>query len=454
MLRDRIGARIDALPPPPDVYATVRRRHRRRRTAQVVATAVAAAVVVTGVPLTLNGLRGPASPTAASPTAAGPSDGGPGNAGQPIRGSLAGDRTLIDEAVRLLLKHGPVDRSTVQVSYAEESVGYRIVVLAAVRPTGGEGISMVAGAAPGAALEWVAGGTGTRQPQDAGLGQQYFAPQHVLTRFTIGDRSFGLALFPDGYRATIQRGTEVAADCTLDTAPATALPVPSFFPITGADAPSVSIYAAGGTKPALTQALAPTGNGAALPELPTRAEIAAQIRASMRGKKDTADELATYPEIWVRGTGVGTLPDRFLGVWAGDLPVGRGYAALWGGVYPSGATILEGVSSNQDAKGLDGWFSGCLPAGTLDHTVIAVRLSTALTKIPGNVLVIFAPAGAKTAEVSFGSGAPVTVPLSQGGGFLQHAGKGGQVRALDAAGQVIATSVVDQRPIGLPLMPR
>ncbi len=65
-------------------------------------------------------------------------------------------------------------------------------------------VSLIAGNAPGARLASVGGTTGKPQSIDAGAGQQYYAPEHVLTRFTIGDRSFGLALFPDGYRATIE----------------------------------------------------------------------------------------------------------------------------------------------------------------------------------------------------------------------------------------------------------
>lgn len=447
VLRQVFAAQAAQVSSTTDFYAGIGARNRRRRRRQVIGAAIAVAVVATGVPLTLAAVRGaggPSAPTAAGPTAA----------KQPIRGSLAGDRALIDEAVRLLLRDSAIDRSSVQVSYAEQSGGYRIVVLAGIRPSSGEVASMVAGGAPGAPLETVGGGSGTPQAADARLGQQYLAPQHVLTRFTIGDRSFGLALFPAGYRATIRRGPSIAADCRLDAGQATALPLPAFFPVDGTDAPNVAVYAPQGTKPALSQPLEPSGNGSALPELPPAGEIAAQIQASIRGKKDVATELSGYPETFVRSTGVGTLPDRYLGVWAGDLPTGRGYAAVWGGHYPSGATVLQGVATDQAGNGFSGWLTGCMPAGGLDDTVIAARLRTAQTDIPGSPLVIIAPATAVTAEVSFGSGAPITVPLTQGGGFLQHGGTAGQVRALDAAGHVVGTGVVDRGLGGLPLSPR
>jgi hypothetical protein len=449
LLRDVFAEVTEPISPATDLYAGTGAHNRRRRRHQVVAAAVAAVVVAAGVPLTLAGVRGgSAEPTAVAPT----------TPRTTVRGSLGGDKVLVDQAIQLLLQEavqlgkGTVDRSTVQVSYAEQSEGYRIVVLAGARPDGSV-ISMVAGGAPGAALKWVAGGTGTRQPQDAGLGQQYYAPQHVLTRFTIGDRSFGLVLFPDGYRATIKRGPSIAADCTLATAPATALPVPSFFPIERGDAPNVAVVTAQG-KRATAQALQPTGNASAVLTPPPAAEIAAQVASSIRGKKSVATEQAGYVETFVYGTGVGTLPDRYVGVWAGDLPTGKGYAALWGGHYPSGAVVLQGNATDQGGQGFSGWFTGCVPAGGLNTTVIASRLTTRNTQIPGSPIVIVAPAAAVTAEVSFGSGAPVTVPLTQGGGFLLHGGTAGRVRALDASGRVVGTGIVDQRPIGLPLQPR
>jgi hypothetical protein len=76
------------------------------------------------------------------------------------------------------------------------------------------------------------------------------------------------------------------------------------------------------------------------------------------------------------------------------------------------------------------------------------------TNIIGDPIVIVAPATAVRAEVSFRSGAPVSVPLTQGGGFLQHDGTAGQIRAFDAAGHVVGTGVVDHRPPGLPLQRR
>jgi hypothetical protein len=422
----------------------------------VVAAALAAAVVTGGVPVALLAVRGgSAAPTAAAPTAATPSLAWPAAATRSVRGSLAGDTALLDQAIRLLLADSSVDRSTVRVAYAEQSEGYRAVLLYGTRKDGTV-VSLIAAGAPGRPLTSVTGTTGKPQSIDAGLGQQYYAPQHLLTRFTIGDRSFGMAVFPDGYRATIRHNPSIAADCTLATEPATALPVPSFFPIARGDAPNVAVTTPQGT-PATAKALEPTGNGSAVPTLPPAGEIAAQIRDSIRGKKAAADELSQYADPIAYGSGVGTLPDRFTGVWAGDLPpdTGKGYVALFGGVYRSGAMILQGFVTDQSGNGFSGWLTGCLPAGALAHTVISARLRTRDTGIPGSPIVIIAPPSAVTAEVSFGAGAPVPVPLTEGGGFLRHDGTAGQVRALDAAGHVVAIGTVDRHPVvGVPLQPR
>ena len=448
VLREIFAERAGPIEPATDFYAGTAPHNRRRRRTQVIAAAVAAAVVATGVPLALSQARGgSAAPTATAP------------ATHPTRGSLAGDKALLAEAVRLLVAEpappeaaGAVVPSTVQVSYAEQTAGYRVVLLYGTTRDGTV-VSLIAGGAAGAALTGVGGGSGRPENIDARLGQQHYYPQHLLTRFTIGNRSFGVALFPDGYRATIKHGGSIAADCTLATGRASTLPVPSFFAIDGSDAPYVAVSTPQGAK-ATALALEPAGNASALQTPQTESEIAAQVRSSIRGKKSVATELAGYADTFIHGVGTAELPDHFIGVWAGDLPTGRGYAALSGGVYPSGAVVLQGVASDQSGNGFSGWLTGCFPKGGLDHRVVAARLRTAQTDIPDSPIVIIAPAGAVTAEVSFGSGAPVPVPLIGGGGFLRHGGTAGQVRALDAAGHVVGTGRVDQGPIGVPLQPR
>jgi hypothetical protein len=422
-----------------------RRRHRQ----QVVATAAAAAVVLTGVPLTLASVRGtPSAPTAAAPTSAtAPAE--PSAAPEPTRGSLAGDKALIDQAVRLLLTTPGLSRSSVQVAYAEQYEGYRIVVLSGIRASTGEVVRMIASAQPGRALSASGAGSGTPQAIDAQLAQRFRAPQFLLTRFVLGNRNFGVALFPTGYRATIRRDPTIAADCRLDAAPATALPLPSFFPIDSDDDPTIAVYAPGETEPGFVRSISQQFGDSVRPQPPAN-QIAAQVRAGLRGKKDVAADLVTRTGMSAFDhTGSGQLPDRWFGVWAGDLPAGGGYAALWGGHYPSGALVLQGVVTQ--GNGLRSWLEGCATADALDHTVFATRLNTA----PGRPVLVIAPPTAVTAEVSVGSGAPVTVPLSQGAGFLRNPAAAGQVRALDAAGKVVGTGrIVPTNPDAEPDLSR
>ena len=255
-----------------------------------------------------------------------------------------------------------------------------------------------------------------------------------------------MALFPPGFRATIGRGATIGADCYRSGSDPAALPLrdgAAFFPIADDDAPFVTVYpAAQGQQAFLSRSLdvtgsVPAGGVSTLPTPPPPDQIAAQIAGTIRGRKDVATELSGYADPLVYGIGVGEMPESYLGVWAGTLPAGsgHGYAALWGGRYRSGAVVLQGEETDQGGNGFGGWLTGCLPAGGLDRTVFAQRL----TDLPGTPLVIIGPAGATTAEVSFGSGTPVRVPLTGGGGFLVHAGKAGQVRALDGAGRVLAT---------------
>jgi hypothetical protein len=455
LLRDTLARQAGSAPPPPtDMYDRVRERNRRRRRRTVLATGLAAVLLVVGVSMAMAGVTGV---DRAAPSADRPS--GP-NA---TRGSLAGDKALLDQATALLAGNGSeVIRSTVQVGYAEQYQGYRVVVLAAKDRDGRTIHGLVAAGGPGRPLQVVGGATGAPQRIDPKLGQQYLAPQYVLTRFMVDDRSFGVALFPPGFRATVGRGATIGADCRRSGSDPAALPLrdgAAFFSIANDDAPFVTVYPGPpGQQAFLSRSLdvtgsAPAGDPSTLPVPPPAGEIAAQIASTIRGRKDVSTELSQYAQTIVYTTGVGEMPESYLGVWAGTLPAGsgHGYAALWGGRYRSGALVLQGEETDQSGNGFGGWLTGCVPAGALDRTVFAQRL----TDLPGTPLVIVAPAGATTAEVSVGSGAPVQVPLTGGGGFLMHAGKAGQVRALDGSGRVLATGVVGSpKVVGIPVQPR
>src|SRR5829696_241098 len=195
-LRATIADRVAGLGPPAgDVYEQVRRRHRRSRRRTVAVAAAVTALAAGGLPLAVSRLD-TASPPAATPSPTATSTAAATPARPGTRGSLAGDRALIEEAVRLLIAGEGGDRidpNTVRVPYAEQHDGDRVVVAVGTDTSRGVVHSMVATSAPGEPLRANGGSSGTPQPGlDARLGQQYTAPEHLLTRFTIGDRSFGL----------------------------------------------------------------------------------------------------------------------------------------------------------------------------------------------------------------------------------------------------------------------
>ena len=111
--------------------------------------------------------------------------------------------------------------------------------------------------------------------------------------------------------------------------------------------------------------------------------------------------------------------------------------------------MLQGWWTPSDGTGFSGWLTACVPAAAVDHQVFAYR-----TDAPGKPLVIVGPAGGTLAEVSVGSGAPVQVPLTDGGGFLVHGGTRGQVRVLDANGQVLGTGTIGAKLPGIPIQAR
>jgi hypothetical protein len=112
--------------------------------------------------------------------------------------------------------------------------------------------------------------------------------------------------------------------------------------------------------------------------------------------------------------------------------------------------VLQGMYSSPDGTGEFGWGGGCVPAGQLDRTVFAARL----TDLVGQPLLVIAPAAATRAEAVFVGGAVVPVPFTEGGGFLIRAGSVVKVRAYDQNGRLIGMAVPGRGQIGLPLKPR
>src|SRR5205823_8301388 len=127
--------------------------------------------------------------------------------------------------------------------------------------------------------------------------------------------------------------------------------------------------------------------------------------------------------------GVGEAPRAYFGVWMGPVPGGLTAALLTGIRYASGAVVLQGYSTDPQNQGASGWLTGCLPAGQLDHRVVAARLTDG-----SRPLVVVGPANTARVEAVFSTGSVVPVPLTEGGGVLDRPGTVTEVRAYDASG--------------------
>ena len=98
LLKDTFARRAESVPPPEGMYGRVRAHNRQRRRRVVLAAGLTAAVTVAGVSVAVSELRGVgwAAPATTTPT--------PGATA--TRGSLAGDRALLDQAIGLLVGNG------------------------------------------------------------------------------------------------------------------------------------------------------------------------------------------------------------------------------------------------------------------------------------------------------------------------------------------------------------
>lgn len=450
-LRELLRSRAATVAPPVETYHGVRLRHRRSRRRAVAGSAVAAAVAVTGTAAGVAVLR-PAPGSAQRPAASTTGGAGPSTAAVPprvigvTRGSLARDRRLLTDAVRLalatkLIGQDAVDPASVRVPFAEERDGAAVVLVvgrglhedyAAVwlgRPAGQTALT----------ADYATFSSGLNAP---GNGLGYLEPMQVLTSVTVGDRHFGVLLAPPGSRATINRGRILAADCRLG-GDGSAVPLPlddgtALFDVAPGTNPSVVVTDRGGQQ-LLAQRVDPVpgtgGSGGATDS----DEAAGQVTRTVRGNadptelSDVASLIDTAP---VAGAG---RPARHLGVWAGPLPGGHGIAILFGAQYASGATALQGFYSASNGQGYTGWTTGCLPAGQLDHHVIATQLDEL-----GRPVIVVAPAAAVRAEAVRSDRTVVPVPLVEGGAVLVD--PGGQVvrvRAYDGGGHVIADDAPD-----------
>jgi hypothetical protein len=459
MLADRAGAVRN----PADLAGTVIARHRRGRLRAAAVTAVAVAVIGTGVPVGLHTLRaatpvtppttsarpGPScSPALPTPTGTPRSKAYSATAGRlpaqtHARGSLGGDAALVrrvlavgwagllaDAAELNRLSQHPaptLDPSTAKVQFVQQ-VNDEVVALVVATDAARRWAADAWVTGPASKPTAGGGESGVVQAAsfDRPLGQAFYGDNPLfLNEHTTRCGEVGVVLAPADSQARFSTRTEVAA--AGNVAPSY-LSVPlvdgvAVFPIddhtsTGLD---LQVLHAGRVIAARRLPL-PTSADQVWPPADQLAEA---IRA---GRGDIDTELAKdaigsvqYP---LRSVTLGR-PEV---IWGGKLPGGRSIV-LAGTVFSSGARYLNewhrlaggGTGSN---------FSGLLPAGALDHQVLAWTGSAADT------LVVFATRAVR-AEAVLTGGAVVPIPLVGGGAAVRTSGHVELVRMYDASNTLI-----------------
>jgi len=455
-LRTVLAERAAVVRPPEDLAnRVIARRRRRGRRLAVVSVMVAMVLVAAGVPAGLRIWHRSAAHPAAD------------DERQPsrtphVRGSLAGDTELLDAAVRLARNENHVvDPTTLHVVLAEQYQGNVVVLVVGqrprdqvvawfwvARPAGQQRLAVVDS---GSSNERSIPGS-TAQQFSAAQGQQYLDPVHLLTFVRVGRTELGVVVFPAGSSATLAAGTRLARDCTAAAARIEALPTPDGVAVFPASrwVDRVQVRDAAGRvildRPILDAGGTASSGLAAEPVSGQDAwrYVQETVRGTLRPQYRPLAEsvFGGLPSI----DAVGELPRDYFGIWVGPLP-GHSTAALLAGThYPSGAVMLVGMTHAPDGSGLEGFLSGCLPAGQLEHRVIAYRLpSLSWSKAGSRIqpLLVVGPANTARAEVVFSNGSVVPVPLTEGGGFLDRPGTVTEVRAYDAAG-----ALIDHRPLG------
>jgi len=441
-LRDVFRSRAAVIPAPIEPYQELRRRERRRQHRAVLGSALAVVLVIAGaigagLALRPDGVRS----TAPALTVVGDT-----------RGSLAGDRALLLEAGRVALAtkltgRDAVDPQSLRVPYAEQVDGYTVVLVVG-RGLHEDYAAVFLGRAPGERALTVAGGTSFYSGQTTAAGRAdgrgFLDPVQVLSVVTIGDRGFGVAIFPAGSRATVSRTTTLQANCTVAAGQAVPLPLTdgaAMFPVAPGGNPQVRVTDGRG-RPLLARPAGAVGGG---PADLTEEQAAAQVVASMRGDApaDQVAGVAGFARVDSEQVPVAERPIRYVGIWAGRLPGRPGIAALMGAQYASGAIALNGLISAENGQGYTGWsVNECLPAGQPNTLLLGQRLFGD----PTQPVIMIGPPGAASARVSFSTGAPVPVRLTGGGGLLAHPGTLVRVSFFDRDGQQLGSALPSPGP--------
>ncbi|HZB51449.1 MAG TPA: hypothetical protein VE547_20345, partial [Mycobacteriales bacterium] len=457
--------------PPVDLPERARRRHRTRVRLLTAAAAAAAVLVGIGVPAGLTLVRADAPPARPEPgpspasceplsrpqqptASAVPADQLPRPTG--VRGSLAGDRALVDAVLvagwqglrdsQEQLDKTPGGRRTLDVRTLRlrfvERAGPGVLALVTAADTTGEW----------QAAQWVVrergevrptggpGGIVTDESFERRLGQLFSGEDPLLiSTVDVCGGQYGVVLAPPDATARLSPPPTVGANAR--PVPAAARPLPlrdglAVFPLP--TAAEVTVYR-GGSR--VGSARVGTGliQSADYP-------IAAIDRAIREAPGEVDDVLARSALPLQADHLQRAVPDpvtRVRILWGGRLRTGKP-VLLAAFPLPSGATF---VSAAEELPGTGSGYNtsypyeGLLPAGRLDGTVLGWQ--------SGQDVVLVAPRAVR-AEVVLPGGAVLPVPLTEGGGRVTVP-KGVQAQLLRA--YAANGGLIDQRAPGTGLLP-
>jgi hypothetical protein len=370
-----------------------------------------------------------------------------------VRGSLGADEALVDRAlvaawqgfrVPWATEPAPAwDPRTLRVQFVERAGAGVLALVVASDPSGRHASIWVVGRD-----QWlVPTGGETENSNDVPpgeLGELFWGEDPLLVSSRqVCRRTYGVVLAPPDSTAALTSPVRIGPDGRPDRPPSrSTLPLVGGLAVFPAEAPATTRVAVsrpdGGTL--ADRALNLNAGGYDAATLVSDAQVAAAVAAGGGAPDRTLVRMLAqqaagdlYQSVVGRVTAV-RVP------WGGPLPGGR-HAALVALTLPSGAMYVN--AAIRERSSYDGFYSGLLPAGQLDDTVLAWQH-------PDGTVVVVAPAAVR-AEVVLADRSVRPVPLSDGGGSISVAGvEVTLVRAYRADGSPLAARVPGTGLIPLP----
>ena len=471
---DRVGRRTRTT----DMYGAVLARHRRHRRRTVIGAAFAAVVVLGGAAVVATGVRGsdrslPATPAPAPPEA--PASciptvpPGPGAPTLPpavpvsqlppqddVRGSLAGNRTLVDAAAvagwrgivgneRNLAGSGTrhqMDKATFRLRFIERAGAGTLALATAADRTGKwQATSWVVGA--GTKLVPTGGEGNLVFPDDGKKGQRYYGDDPLyVTSYPVCGQMYGVVLAPREATATLRAAQHIGADARPIRGGTRPLPLVDGLAVFQDDGgPATVTIARGGTVLGTGTLASLVGVSTGRPD-PLSALVGTAVKDGPRG---TDAELVRLVASSGQSSLAQSTSDRITGVsvrWAGSTPQGRP-AALVALTLPSGAALLSEMWKTSESSS-SGVYSGLVPAGRLRGTLFVAG--------DHSLVFVVVPDGAVRAELELAGGRTQELPLRDRGAVVVPAGRAKPllVRAYDANGTLVAEQTPNEGLLPVP----